>query len=63
MKKYLPDAQELTDREVEAAGALPGTPKFQKLKEQMIAKKLDARPKKVIETVAEAPVIAVNGRR
>jgi hypothetical protein len=42
----------VTDREVEAAGATPGTPKFQKLKDQMIATRLDARPKKV---VVEAP--------
>jgi len=48
---------------VEAAGATPGTPKFQKLKEQTIAKKLDARPKKVVEPVVESPVVAANGRR
>ena len=49
LQKYLPAAQEVTDRDVEAAGGVPGTPKFQKLKEQMISKKLDARPKKIVE--------------
>jgi tRNA nucleotidyltransferase/poly(A) polymerase len=63
LQKYLPAAQEVTDREVEAAGAVPGTPKFQKLKEQIIAKKLDARPKKIVEPVIEAPATSANGRR
>ena len=45
------------------AGAVPGTPKFQKLKEQMVAKRLDARPKKIVEPAAETPVVAANGRR
>jgi tRNA nucleotidyltransferase (CCA-adding enzyme) len=45
-QKYLPAAQEITDREVAAAGTQPGTPKFQKLKAEMIATRLDARPKK-----------------
>ena len=63
LQKYLPAAQEVTDAEVAAAGGVPGTPKFQKLKEQMIAKKLDARPKKVAEPIPEAPVVTGNGRR
>ena len=63
LQKYLPAAQEVTDREVETAGAVPGSPKFQKLKDQMISKKLDARPKKIVEPVPESPVVAANGRR
>jgi tRNA nucleotidyltransferase (CCA-adding enzyme) len=56
LQKYLPMAQEVTDKEVEAAGASPGSPKFQKLKEQMIATKLDSRPKKPVEPVEEVPL-------
>jgi tRNA nucleotidyltransferase/poly(A) polymerase len=47
--KYLPSALEVTDEQVPAKGAAPGTPKFEKLKSEMISKKLDARPKKAPE--------------
>lgn len=68
LQKYLPLAQEVTDKEVEAAGAVPGTPKFQKLKDQMVATKLDARPKKVVteappEAVPAPPATAGSGKR
>lgn len=63
LQKYLLTAQELTDADVIAAGAVPGTPKFEKLKDQMIAAKLDARPKKIPEPVAETPVVAIPARR
>jgi tRNA nucleotidyltransferase (CCA-adding enzyme) len=53
LQKYLPAAQEVTDDEVRAKGAAPGTPKFRKLKEEIIAQRLNARPKKV--TPEEAP--------
>ncbi|MGH9627207.1 MAG: hypothetical protein ACRD7E_02420 [Bryobacteraceae bacterium] len=53
LQKYLAIAQEVTDKDVVEAGATAGTPKFQKLKQEMIARKLDARPKKV---PAEVPV-------
>ena len=46
LQKYLPSAQEVTERDVLATGVKPGTPKFQKA-EEMILTKLDARPKKV----------------
>jgi tRNA nucleotidyltransferase/poly(A) polymerase len=45
-QKYLLTAQEITDKEVAAAGAEPGTPKFKKLKDEMIAARLDGRTKK-----------------
>jgi tRNA nucleotidyltransferase/poly(A) polymerase len=51
LQKYLPMAQEVSPKDV--VGAEPGTPKFQKLYAQMIAAKLDARPKKVV--VEEPP--------
>jgi tRNA nucleotidyltransferase (CCA-adding enzyme) len=54
LQKYLPSAQEVTEREVAATGVKPGTPKFQKAREEMILTKLDARPKKIPPPV-EAP--------
>jgi tRNA nucleotidyltransferase (CCA-adding enzyme) len=48
LQKYLPAAQEVTDRDVTAAKELePGSPNFEKAKQEMIAQKLDARPKKI----------------
>lgn len=52
LQKYLPAAQEVTDEQVVERGAQPGTAKFAKLRQDMIAARLDARPKKV---VAEEP--------
>jgi tRNA nucleotidyltransferase (CCA-adding enzyme) len=48
LQKYLPAAQEITEQDVIDQGAQPGTPKFVKLQQQMIAARLDARPKKVV---------------
>jgi len=53
LQKYLPTAQEITEKDVIEKGAQPGTPKFAKLQQQMIAARLDARPKKVV--VEEPP--------
>jgi hypothetical protein len=62
LQKYLPSALEVTEKDVSATGVQPGTPKFQKVREQLILTKLDARPKKVPppEEVppAPAPVLA-----
>jgi tRNA nucleotidyltransferase (CCA-adding enzyme) len=46
LQKYLPIGQEVTDLQVIDAGYTIGTPKFAKAKAEMIAKLLDARPKK-----------------
>jgi len=46
LQKYLPTAQEVTEKDV--VGAEPGTPKFSKLFQKLIAERLDARPKKVV---------------
>ncbi len=51
LQKYLPLAYEIGDEEV---GAAPGTPKYQKLREEIVARRLDARPKKP-ETAADLP--------
>jgi hypothetical protein len=40
-------------------GAQPGTPKFAKLQKEMIAARLDARPKKVV--VEEPPPLPAPG--
>jgi tRNA nucleotidyltransferase/poly(A) polymerase len=53
-EKYLPMSQEVTDEMVTLTGVEPGTPKYQKTKDEMILKHLDARPKKV-EPVPEPP--------
>jgi tRNA nucleotidyltransferase (CCA-adding enzyme) len=53
-QKYLPAAAEITDEMVTATGVAAGTPKFQRAKEEMILKRLDARPKKP-EPVPEPP--------
>jgi len=65
LQKYLPAAQEITDAEVAKAGVEPGTPKFAKMKAQLVASRLDARPKKVIveEPPAPPPPPHVAGRR
>jgi tRNA nucleotidyltransferase (CCA-adding enzyme) len=57
LQKYLPAAQEVTDADVERRGVTPGTPKFKKLREELIAQRLDARPKRppAPEPVAAAP--------
>ncbi|HZS56385.1 MAG TPA: hypothetical protein VFA65_18410 [Bryobacteraceae bacterium] len=48
LQKYLPAAQEITERDVIEKGAEPGTPKFAKLYQQLVNARLDARPKKVV---------------
>jgi tRNA nucleotidyltransferase/poly(A) polymerase len=54
--KYLHMAQEVSDSDV--TGVTPGTPKFEKAKAELIARKLDARPKRVPpEPSAADPVV------
>jgi tRNA nucleotidyltransferase (CCA-adding enzyme) len=48
LQKYLPASQEVTEKDVLERGAQLGTPKFAKLQHEMIAARLDARPKKVV---------------
>lgn len=56
IQKYLPMAQEITDAEVAAAGAAPGSAKFEKVRESLIVARLNARPKKVEpEMIVEVP--------
>ncbi|HMF75545.1 MAG TPA: hypothetical protein VK604_07770 [Bryobacteraceae bacterium] len=51
LQKYLPLALEVTEKDV--VGAEPGTPKFVKLYQKLVAARLDARPKKIV--VEEPP--------
>jgi tRNA nucleotidyltransferase/poly(A) polymerase len=55
LQKYLPMAQEVTDDEVRAKGVEPGTPKWDKAKEEVIAAKLNARPKKPVPEEVPPP--------
>ena len=57
LQKYLPSALEVTERDVVAAGGQAGTTKYAKLRDELIATRLDARPKKVPppEPVPEVP--------
>lgn len=56
LQKYLPSAQEVTERDVVAAGGQPGAPKFQKVREELIATRLDARPRKPAPEAETAPM-------
>jgi tRNA nucleotidyltransferase (CCA-adding enzyme) len=66
-EKYLPQAQEVTDEEVAATGAKPGTPKFARARLALITARLNARPRKVVEPEAEPvappPPMAMAGAR
>ncbi len=55
LQKYLPLAQEVTEEEIRARGVQPGTPKYNKAKEELIAAKLNARPKKPAPEEAAPP--------
>jgi hypothetical protein len=56
VQKYLPAALEITDEEIaEATGLEPGSAKYEKAKATFIAKRLDARPKKIVEPEPVAP--------
>ena len=53
LQKYLLAAEEITERQVVAEGPQPGTPKFKKLREEMILARVDGRTKKAPEPVVE----------
>lgn len=55
LQKYVVTAQEVTDAEVAARGVKPDSPKFQKARQDLIAARLDARPKKVTPPADEPP--------
>jgi hypothetical protein len=47
LQKHLLTAQEVTDAMVMEKGVTPGSPKFAKVREEMVAARLDSRPRKV----------------
>ncbi len=55
LQKYLPAAQEITPQDVIAAGAQPGTAKYNKLRDELIRARLDARAKKPEPPPEEVP--------
>lgn len=55
LQRYLPTSLEVTDEMVREKGGQPGTPKYRKIRDELIAARLDARPKKVAEPVPEPP--------
>lgn len=63
LQKYLPMAQEVTESSITEQGLEPGTPKFLKMRRQMIAAKLNARPKKVVVEEPPPPPPSGPGRR
>jgi tRNA nucleotidyltransferase/poly(A) polymerase len=63
LQKYLPMAQEVTDSSLLEQGLELGTPKFLKMRHQMIVAKLNARPKKVPVEEPPPPPAAGPGRR
>jgi len=65
LQKYLPAAQEITDGVVTEHGGKQGTPKFAKLRDELIASRLDSRPKKVVavEPPPPPPPQPASGRR
>jgi tRNA nucleotidyltransferase/poly(A) polymerase len=52
--KYLPMALEVADSEIAVAGVAPGSSKWEKRKAEIIAKRLNARPRKPPEPPVEA---------
>ncbi|MBL8234093.1 MAG: hypothetical protein JNL98_36690, partial [Bryobacterales bacterium] len=57
LSKYLLAAAEITDRDIEAEGLKPGTPKFRTRKAEKVAARLDARPRKPAPAVMPAPEV------
>ena len=60
-EKYLPLTQEITEEEVVAAGARPGTAKFEKVRRALIKTRLNARPRKIEVIEPELVPLAVAG--
>lgn len=57
LQKHLPAALEITERDVIAAGVQPGSSKFQKTRDELIATRLDSRPRKVAPEPPAEPAL------
>jgi tRNA nucleotidyltransferase (CCA-adding enzyme) len=62
LQKYLPAAQEVTDKQIIEAGGTIGTAKFERMKAEAIAKRLDSRPKKPAPEPVPEEVPSAAGR-
>jgi hypothetical protein len=67
LQKYYPTAQEVSDAEIEKAGAKPGTAKYQKVKDELITVRLNTRKKPAppppVEPAAPAPPMSGRDHR
>jgi tRNA nucleotidyltransferase/poly(A) polymerase len=65
LQKYLPAALEITEAVVEEHGGTPGTPKFSKLRNELIATRLDSRPRKAppVEVAPAPPPVVTPPKR
>jgi len=63
LQKHLLAAMEVTDKDVEAEGLKPGTPKFKQRKAEKLKARLDARPKKVVPPPVPEPAPAAAAAR
>ncbi|MCS7023792.1 MAG: hypothetical protein NZV14_03240 [Bryobacteraceae bacterium] len=59
LTKYLLAASEITDRDIEAEGLKPGTPKFRARKIERVYERLDSRPRKQNPAPLAAPPAAL----
>ncbi len=63
LQKYLPMAQEVTEKDVLEKGVQLGSPKYAKTYQQLVNARLDARPKKVVIEEPPPPPPPGPGRR
>jgi len=57
LQKYLSTAEEITEQDVIAAGGVPGSPKWEKAREEAVAARLDGRTRKPAPPPAPEPVV------
>lgn len=63
LQKHLLTVQEVTEKEVVAAGGELGTPAFAQIRQKLIASRLDARVKKVVPVEEPPPTVMAAGRK
>ncbi len=65
LQKYLPAAQEVVEALIQENREAPNTPKFAKLKHELIAARLDSRPRKavLVEAVPPPPPVPAPAKR
>ena len=63
IQKYMPLAQEFPATELQAIEAKPGTPKFEKARDALLAAHLDRRPRKPPAPPPPPPPVETTGMR